>query len=297
MEEEGIHSIQYDTAVIVMLVGVLQANKHAVTTLQNGDHDQAMECFRQALQGLKQCIINVEHLSKEQDSNGCPNNCRANVDAERCGDKARGDAERRGDDARGDDEKDKDEDRDSNLKIEFVPLVSSESLDDERTTSPMNHFFLYSRAVVLWTPDDDIDATHPCKESMKNYTLLSSVLLFNMALSLHRKGLVPPAGNSSNKNFRTSLRLYDMIAGLHTGDNGGDLPHVIKLAVWNNIGHITSHVGDQERATHCRAQLSQALLQDQSSTQLTTEEYAFFYLSTLCLVVRRCITNSSQIHT
>jgi hypothetical protein len=164
----------------------------------------------------------------------------------------------------------------------MIPKSFSNFNDDtvySVASSPHNSFCFYERAFLL----DPEDTTH-----ISSITL-TSVLLFNMGLSFHQRGL--SCGGNSTFFLQKALGLYKMFAAL-TGSvasaQGNGNPHLLQqkhreyrtmismrtilMALWNNMGHLYSHFFMYNEESECGRQLLHLLQQDLYSRYHQTDE-------------------------
>lgn len=229
-----------------MFDAFVKSNTAAVAVLQQGDHDQAVLLLCQALKSIRDCRIGSSSSSRKNQDSASSGICQA-------------ERSRQGADK-------------NNRAIHCF-----ESTDDVRMTSPGGFFFLYSNAFsIQGVPTTTL--SHRDQQVLQN--MLTSILLFNMALSFHRKGLF--TATHSTKNLKRALRLYSMIREMH-GDEGKlqELPVLVQLALWNNIGHIHSHFFERKAAFHCQTRLAQGIANALRQRSFSTDDYNFFQRSTL----------------
>jgi hypothetical protein len=250
-----------------MLYESVDANQTAgITMLQNGDHDQALCSFRRALVELRQCVIESAGPEKPQgsDSRQCleqPLSVEGQaIDTEHSGDAS--------------------------------TLILSVALGDcklpvSKTAKSSNLFPFYNHAFVVWTLPTTYAITS--KQRINHHVRLTTVLLFNMALTFYRKGLLNET--NSLENMRKAIQIYQLCMDTSWLSRPGGLEdlYVIQLASWNNMGNIYSHLAGKEEAIRCRALLHQALFEDAALSMglMYGYPYASFYLFVVCSEVRR----------
>lgn len=138
--------------------------------------------------------------------------------------------------------------------------------------SPHNMFCFYGRAFEL--------LSSPLVVCDQRYSRLAgSVLLFNMGVSLHHRGLLK---GSSVDFLNQALSVYGRAATLMHGDHGsselsGPSPFkLLLLAVYSNLGHICSHLGLPHAVRYQHA-LSQLWMSNPELCEvLTFDEFSLF---------------------
>jgi hypothetical protein len=234
--------------------------KVGITMLQNGDNDQALYSFRRALVETGQCL--AESASPEQPPGAA---CREYFELPCVFEEQGIDTEHSGD---------------------VSTLTLSVALGESQTSMSSNLFSFYNYAFVVGT----LPATY--KQGIDHHVRLTTVLIFNMALACHKKGLLD--GPMSRESLRKAIDMYKLVCmkmsllsspGAHALE---DL-YVIQLASWNNMGHIYSHLAEKEDALRCRALLHQALFEDTALSlgSMHGYPYASFYFFVVSTEVRR----------
>jgi hypothetical protein len=239
----------------------VDANQKAVAMLHNGDHDQALASFRRALIGIQECVL--ESVDPEDERQGIMAFCHSHrqllpIEQQGTKDEMNGEI---------------------NNLVFSVALGDSESAESQGATTPGNLFGFYNHAFVVKVLVPNM-VTRTSRQEIDHYAMVSTVLVFNIAVTYHIEGLL--YGPSSSNNLRKALQLYLMATALLVTKQGGDVQDLY-------MGHIYSHFSEQEDAMQCRVYLYQALFIDSASGLhlIAGYPYAFFYLFTVCSEVRR----------
>jgi hypothetical protein len=244
----------------------VDANQKAgITMLQNGDNDQALYSFRRALVETRQCIAESAPIPEQPQGAACREYFELPFVFEEQGI----DTEHSGD---------------------VSTLTLSVALGESQISMSSNLFSFYNYAFVVGT----LPATYTriSQQGIDHHVRLTTVLIFNMALTCHKKGLLD--GPMSLESLRKAIDMYKLVCmklsllsspGAHALE---DL-YVIQLASWNNMGHIYSHLAEKEDAIRCRALLHQALFEDAALSLVSMHgyPYASFYFFVVCTEVRR----------
>jgi hypothetical protein len=127
-------------------------------------------------------------------------------------------------------------------------------------------------------------------QGIDHHVRLTTVLIFNIALTCHQKGLLD--GPMSLEILRKAIHRYQLVCmrmSLLSSPGAMEDLYVIQLVSWNNMGHIYSHLTEKEDAIRCRALLHQALFEDAALSlgSMHGYPYASFYLFVVCTEVRR----------
>jgi hypothetical protein len=237
-----------------------------ITMLQNGDHDQALCSFRRALVEIRQCVTESASPEKPQGSD-----CRLYLEEPLSVEEQDIDDERSGD---------------ASTLILSVALGDCK-LAESKTAESSNLFPFYNHAFVVGTLPTPYTITS--KQGVDHHARLTTVLLFDMALTFHRKGLHDET--KSLENLRKAIQIYQLCMDTSWFSRPGGLEdlYVIQLVSWNNMGNIYSHLAEKEDAIRCRALLHQALFEDAALSMglMYGYPYASFYLFVVCSEVRR----------
>lgn len=167
-----------------------------------------------------------------------------------------------------------------------------------------NGFCLYTRALEF--PAESEDLNNSSSASFPEQLDASSVLLFNMAISYHLKGL--QSGGTAEKlsqYLHLALSIYKMIETLLVGTANQDEEDnynnnssnaslkILRMAVYSNMGHIHSHFFALSEEVRCRETIFQLLYHgDEESREgdnanvrraMAEDEYVVFFLNTACL--------------
>jgi hypothetical protein len=152
--------------------------------------------------------------------------------------------------------------------------ISSNSSSEGDTASPHNEFRFYARA--LWLNSNENPSTFDERS-------LSLVLLFNLAITYHHKGLL--VGNMSDKLLRKALEIYKIIVLLVGARNDlGEPKHeewrrFLTIAVASNMGHIFSHFFLMENVIVCRDLLDALLAARHNTSSMLDEDDSVIFLT------------------
>jgi tetratricopeptide (TPR) repeat protein len=255
--------------IIRMLYENAVANQEAgITMLQNGDLDQALHSFRRALVEIRQCITESASHKETQGVARRPYFEQPQLSVE-------------------------EQDIDAQHNGDASTLILSVALGDctpteSKTAKSSNLFSFYNHAFVVGTPSTNY--TRTSQHGIDHHARLTSVLLFNMALTYHRKGLLD--GSKSLETLRKAIQVYQLCINMSLlACPGGSLDdiYVIQLASWNNMGHLYSDLAETDDAIRCRALLYQALFEDAafSLDLMHGYPYASFHVFVVGSEVRR----------
>jgi hypothetical protein len=159
--------------------------------------------------------------------------------------------------------------------LRSVPIASG--LDDDSSSSAHNLFCFYNRAFEL--PGETGTATFSLSEQMD----FSKVILFNMGLTLHHKGLVSTTGGekTTTQYLLKALAIYKTIVSLQGKEaSSSSFTNVLLMAVYSNMGHIYSHFFDRQEAMQCRYMIKEMMFRSASRENMSSDEYVVFFLNT-----------------
>jgi hypothetical protein len=244
----------------------INGNQNAVAMLRNGERDQAIAFFSRALIGIRQCVKDVGQA--EQQDRACSRSPTSLLNFEE-----QGTAE-------------DESSRETNNLIISLALGDCYELAPSQTVTPDNTFPFYNHAFVFGSLPQ-ITSRTPQQETHHD-TMISAVLIFNLALAFYGKGLCAD-GFKSSKYLRKALHLYSMAISLINGETGFEELRVLELASWNNIGHIYSHFSEDENAMKCRVHVYQTLFAPPTTSLrlMSGYSYSLFYLFVVSSEVRR----------
>jgi hypothetical protein len=239
---------------------VAYANDEAVAMLRKGDHAHALASFQRALKVIQQYVSMYSFPEELLDIT-----CRYYP------------TQQSSEDENG---------RETNSIIGSVALGDCGLAERQSATNPKNLFSSFNHAFLFrFRPSMAMGSS----QQEPYFNMLTTVLLFNMALTWHRRGLVD--AHNSSQNLRKAIRLYQLTATTSLLTTQGDFQdlHAIQLASRNNVGHIYSHFSEHENAMKCRGQLYQALFADPATSLRLTcgYSYSLFYLFVVSSEVRR----------
>jgi hypothetical protein len=214
---------------------IVEANDEAVAMMQNGDHGHALASIQRALEALKQSVT----ISFPR---GLPDiACRHSVTRT----------------SSSEDEGAEDEEGRESRNVIVSIALGDYGLAESQSATPANLFSIYKHAFVLKFRPNTV--TRTSQQETAHFTMITSVLVYNMALLCHRRGLV--AEHNSSQSLTRAIQLYrnTVATNLLTHQDDFEELHTIELASWNNIGHIYSHLAAHENAMGCRAHIYQVL--------------------------------------
>jgi hypothetical protein len=229
------------------------SQKASIAMLQNGDLDQALCSFRQALDEIRQYVSESASYEETQ------------------GVEQTQDIDNRHNGA------------DASTLILSVALGDC-TLRESQTAKSCNLLsFYYHAFVVGTTPPNTYASTSQAEQGIDYYNRLTTALLFNMALTFHCKGVL--AEPKSLESLRKAILFYRLCINsmsVLSGPDGAGMDdlYVIQLVSWNNMGHVHRHLVEKDNVIRCRALLYQALFEDTalSSGLMYGYPYASFYL-------------------
>jgi hypothetical protein len=263
-----------------MLYESVDANQKAlITMLQNGDHDQALCCIRRALVEIQESV--AESASSEEGASWAAQGAACGLDLL---EQPRSVEQEQGTDTT------------AHIGDVTSTLILSVALGDGKLAeiktveSSTNLFSFYNYAFVVGTPPTAYNSTRTSQQEIDHIVRLTTVLLFNMALTFHKKGLLD--GPMSLESLRKAIRIYQLVCtrmSLLSCPGGLEDLYVVQLVAWNNTGNIYSHLAEKEDAIRCRALLYQSLFEDAALSlgSMHGYPYASFYLFVVCTEVRR----------
>jgi hypothetical protein len=256
-----------------MLYESVDANQKAlITMLQNSDHDDALCSFRRALVEIRQSV--AESASPEG-----PQGAACGLDLEHPLP-----VEEQGIDPQhsiGD------------ISTLILSVALGDGKAESKTSKSSNLFSFYNHAFVVGTLPTPSTRTAQQQgiHHLHHHIRLTTVLLFNMALTFHKKGLLD--GPKSLASLRKAIQIYQLACikmSLLSTPGGLDKDlYVIQLVCWKNMEHIYRHLDKKEDAIRYRELLHQALFEDTASSLglMCGYPYASFYLFVVCSEVRR----------
>lgn len=134
--------------------------------------------------------------------------------------------------------------------------------------SPANLFEFYNQAFVF-----------SCNETgelpVVSKSIVTAVLLFNMAVTLHGKAVRSGASGV----LRRSLKLYKMSLAVLQQDPA---LHVLHLALLNNMGYIYSHFYEWEEMKQCRETFTSTCKMLKDLTAKDSVFFSFVLLTNYC---------------
>jgi len=166
------------------------------------------------------------------------------------------------------------------LEIKFVPL--RETFDSNQSFyAHYNGYYVYANAISF--PVTEMDETKSLSDS--DLTLISAILLFDLGLAFHLRGL-QVATKCQEHYLNNSLRIYDM--ALAVLENCESVPRTIdvptnflRMALYNNMGHIYLILLNEENELWCIHRLEMIISIDEACDELLLEEISQFQLNVL----------------
>jgi tetratricopeptide (TPR) repeat protein len=239
------------------------ANRQGVAMMQNGKYKAALASFRRAFTAVQESVVNAADPAK-----------RTAVD-------------------RGHPQTQPEGIEDGRIRVDSETLISSVALGDcesaeGNNASPGDPFSVYNHAFVF--RDITLNPIARQQEIECDTTMLttqSTVILFNTALTYHRKGLL--GGPESSRHLQKALQFYSMATSMLLPHGVFENIFVIQLAAWNNMGYIYSLFSEHENAMKYRSCLYHSLFEDTATSShfLGGSPFAIFYLFIVGSEVRR----------
>jgi hypothetical protein len=167
----------------------------------------------------------------------------------------------------------------SDITLELASL--RDSFDANQTLyADQNAFSLYDRAIGILATEKQ--ASMQCsKSNLIRQLQVSAVILYNIGLSFHLKAL-QNATKSQDRLLPKALRFYRVAVSLlqksETCRN-----NFLRMALYNNMGHIHFLSLDRQSACRCMASLRQTLSAEMASNQTKSAEYAHFRINLIVL--------------
>jgi hypothetical protein len=153
--------------------------------------------------------------------------------------------------------------------------------EQDLLSSPSNHFALYNRAFQF--DANRVAALGP----VHRVRIVPAVLLYNMGLVFHRKALATVSDRDSYRrativyHLALSILEENLCYGLYSSDCS-----LLQLALYNNMGFISSHFFEDSDSTVCACRLLSTFAAIDSSRLLSKDEYVFYYMNLLFLMNR-----------
>ena len=105
------------------------------------------------------------------------------------------------------------------------------------------------------SPDNEFDLCLTCFDltfdECDDSDLVASVLLYNFAFGMHLYGL----NTGTSRHLQRAMILYKKAKALIEHRRGDDRLSHISLALWTNLGHVSSHFLMQEDVHICRQRI------------------------------------------
>lgn len=239
------------------------ANRQGVAMLQKGMYKDALASFRRAFAGVQESVIKAGDLAKREVPKDCghPHGQPEGTD-------------------------------DETIKAESESIISGVALGDcesaeGNNASPSNPFSVYNHAFVFRDMTLNPTARQRAIEPDTMLTTKSTVILFNTALTYHRRGIL--GGPDSSKHLRKALQFYSMATDLLLQHGVYENLFVIQLVTWNNMGNIHGRFCEEDKASRCRLCLYHSLFNDTKSTLhfFGGPDFSVFYIFTVGSELRR----------
>jgi tetratricopeptide (TPR) repeat protein len=153
--------------------------------------------------------------------------------------------------------------------------------EQDLVSSPSNHFALYNRAFLF--DANRVAALGP----VHRVRIVPAVLLYNMGLVFHRKALATVSDRDAYRrativyHLALSILEENLCYGLYSSDCS-----LLQLALYNNMGFISSHFFEDRDSTVCACRLLSTFAAIDSSRLLSKDEYVFYYMNLLFLMNR-----------
>lgn len=235
-------------------------NDAVVNYLQRGEYEKSMTLFRQAMVQLRQALNN-DTTSTSTNTNDAaassPSSC------------------------------DNDDEPHQDRSFQGIPMDEEDSAK-LLTASPSNMFTLYPCAFIIECDQQEQQQRHSNKSPLELYV----ILIFNMALAHHLRGLHHPTACQSD--LREALRCYKLGLSIvrrnahlcsSSASGSSDLSrttattttfYLVSLALLNNAGHLFSHFSHMLQAKSCLSRMEE-LLQASYMFNMSEEQSEFFH--------------------
>jgi hypothetical protein len=154
----------------------------------------------------------------------------------------------------------KEEDETCALKVEgisryFLPLVAGDLACAAATEMKEQHGFVYTRTIRIVGP-----MRQPTREGFKSGTDIFGVVVLNLAVANHLKGLSNGAEASRKVQLNNTAKLYKLSQQLINQENIGGEDIILRMVIINNLGQIHSVLGATEEAHRCFTMLMPLLV-------------------------------------
>ena len=158
--------------------------------------------------------------------------------------------------------------------------------DQESTEVPTKALNVFS-SVPVWMPQDTsflifydrallVDTTVPFHDS----ELLSAVILFNMALLHHSRGV----SYCKTDSLELASRLYRIALDILQKDVDRGSSYLLLMAIFNNLAHIDSHLFRIEEMKKSLEEVRTIILSeviDDDECALDEDDYAIFFMNSM----------------
>jgi tetratricopeptide (TPR) repeat protein len=158
--------------------------------------------------------------------------------------------------------------------------------NQESTEVPSKAFNVFS-SIPVWMPQDTsflifydrallVDTNSPCHDS----ELLSAVILFNMALLHHSRGV----SYCKTDSLELASRLYRIALDILQKEVDLGSNYLLLMAIFNNLAHIDSHLFRMEEMKKSLEEIRTILMSDvidADDISLDEDDYAIFFMNSM----------------
>lgn len=158
--------------------------------------------------------------------------------------------------------------------------------DQESAEVPSKAFNVFS-SIPVWMPQDTsflifydrallVDTNTPCHDS----ELLSAVILFNMALLHHSRGV----SYCKTDSLELASRLYRIALDILQKEVDLGSNYLLLMAIFNNLAHIDSHLFRMEEMKKSLEEIRTILMSDvidADDVTLDEDDYAIFFMNSM----------------
>lgn len=158
--------------------------------------------------------------------------------------------------------------------------------DQESAEGPSKALNVFS-SIPVWMPQDTsflifydrallVDTNTPCHDS----ELLSAVILFNMALLHHSRGV----SYCKTDSLELASRLYRIALDILQKEVDLGANYLLLMAIYNNMAHIDSHLFRVEEMKKSLEEIRTILMSDvidSDDASLDEDDYAIFFMNSM----------------
>lgn len=158
--------------------------------------------------------------------------------------------------------------------------------DQQSTEAPTKALNVFS-SIPVWMPQDTsflifydrallVDTNSPCHDS----ELLSAVILFNMALLHHSRGV----SYCKTDSLELASRLYRIALDILRKEVDLGSNYLLLMAIFNNMAHIDSHLFRMEEMKKSLEEIRAIIMSDvidADEISLDEDDYAIFFMNSM----------------